>query len=98
MGTEGRAKSLELASRPTFVSPFILACRTKTPKLSVVAVTALQRIIVSKGLAPVGLGGVEEDGADGCRGGLRSCWMGWLRLRHWVRCYGLERGAGVNER
>ncbi|KAK6356414.1 hypothetical protein TWF718_000774 [Orbilia javanica] len=41
----------ELSRKPTFPSPFILACASKHPRLTAMGVSCLQRLIVSKALA-----------------------------------------------
>jgi hypothetical protein len=40
----------ELAQRPNFVNPFIIACGTKNAKFTGIAVVCLQRLIVSRAL------------------------------------------------
>lgn len=40
----------ELAQRPNFVNPFIIACGTKNVKFTGIAIVCLQRLIVSRAL------------------------------------------------
>ncbi|KAL2161882.1 hypothetical protein VTH06DRAFT_7666 [Thermothelomyces fergusii] len=47
--TEAQA-SEELAQRPNFVNPFIIACGTKNVKFTGIAIVCLQRLIVSRAL------------------------------------------------
>ncbi|KAI5855925.1 hypothetical protein BZA05DRAFT_429031 [Tricharina praecox] len=41
----------ELSNRPSFLSPFLIACGTRNPKFSTIGVVCLQRLILSKALA-----------------------------------------------
>ncbi len=42
--------SIELAQRPNFANPFIIACGTKNAKFTGIAIVCLQRLIVSRAL------------------------------------------------
>ncbi|KAL2150624.1 hypothetical protein VTH82DRAFT_7187 [Thermothelomyces myriococcoides] len=57
--TEAQA-SEELAQRPNFVNPFIIACGTKNVKFTGIAIVCLQRLIVSRALPRARLSQVLE--------------------------------------
>ncbi|KAK1754026.1 hypothetical protein QBC47DRAFT_423809 [Echria macrotheca] len=50
----------ELAQRPNFVNPFIIACGTKNAKFTGIAIVCLQRLIVSRALPRTKLSQVLE--------------------------------------
>ncbi|KAL2174609.1 uncharacterized protein P884DRAFT_249774 [Thermothelomyces heterothallicus CBS 202.75] len=52
--------SEELAQRPNFVNPFIIACGTKNVKFTGIAIVCLQRLIVSRALPRARLSQVLE--------------------------------------
>ncbi|KAL4747739.1 hypothetical protein BDW72DRAFT_196471 [Aspergillus terricola var. indicus] len=56
--------SADLARKPRFVNPFILACHTRHAKLAGIAVVCLQRLVASRSLPPERLkdvlGGLKE--------------------------------------
>ncbi|KAL9130183.1 MAG: hypothetical protein Q9217_001577 [Psora testacea] len=52
--------SRDLRCRPTFVKPFLLACKTRNPKFAGNAVAGLQRLIVSNALPQNTLGDVLD--------------------------------------
>ncbi|KAL6239033.1 hypothetical protein BDW75DRAFT_165577 [Aspergillus navahoensis] len=56
--------SADLARKPRFVNPFILACHTRHPKLAGIGVVGLQRLVASKSLPSERLkdvlGGLKE--------------------------------------
>lgn len=57
----------DLRRRLNFVTPLLQACRTANPKLALPAVTCLQRLIVSQGLAPERLAEALDSLGDGVK-------------------------------
>lgn len=51
---------IDLEKRPSFVTPFLIACGTKNVKFTGIAVVCFQRLIVSRALAKVRLREVLE--------------------------------------
>ncbi|CBF75710.1 putative endosomal peripheral membrane protein (Mon2) [Aspergillus nidulans FGSC A4] len=60
----GAKKHQDLARKPRFVNPFILACHTRHAKLAGIGVVCLQRLVASRSLPPERLkdvlGGLKE--------------------------------------
>lgn len=52
--------SVDLSQRLNFVNPFLIACTTKNPKFSGIAIVCLQRLVVSRGLPRARLKDVIE--------------------------------------
>ncbi|KAI9839982.1 MAG: hypothetical protein M1819_000174 [Sarea resinae] len=50
----------DLSRRPSFIAPFLIACKTRNAKFSGIAVSCLQRLVVSRGLPKDNLKDVLE--------------------------------------
>ena len=68
----------ELATRPSFVNPLIIACGTKAPKFTSPAIVCLQRLVAGRALSPSKLDQVLEALRSAAEAGSSSGSLGGL--------------------